>query len=363
MTHKDIILNAIAGHHTPRNAAAIMSGGLWSFTRQGLTLREALGNAPRAAEVICTTAEEIGSDMIYTATGFYQLLPRALGAEIKFRPNGVPDVVAPVFPDLSALDPGRLDRIAADDGMQFLWDTNRRVVSGIGARYLVATGMFGPLTVSGHLRSVEQVIRAKSKEPQTPQTALDLACEACWRYIKPFLDSGSVLASLADPTASGDMISRASFAEFVAPRLQRLVRNIHGAGGLVMLHICGDVNDRLDLMRDTGADVLSVDFKVELRRARATLAGQTAFAGNLDPVRVMLHADAKEVYRLACEAILNHRHDGNYILMPGCDIPPQTPLENVKALFRAAADIGSAPDFRTSSEAHAAIQTHQTQTS
>jgi uroporphyrinogen decarboxylase len=146
------------------------------------------------------------------------------------------------------------------------------------------------------------------------------------------------LASIADPTASGDMISRENFARFVFPRLEKLVHLVHVAGALAMLHICGDVNDRVDLMRDTGAGVLSFDFKVDIGRARKTVAGKCAFAGNLDPVRVMLQATPEEVRRLGRESIFAHGGDHNYILMPGCDIPGQTPVENVRALLAAARD-------------------------
>ncbi|MDR0867273.1 MAG: uroporphyrinogen decarboxylase family protein [Planctomycetota bacterium] len=336
MTNKEIILSAIAGKPAERNAATLMSAGLWSFARRGLKLQDALYQPELAADVLASTIEEIQGDMVYAATGYYQLLPRALGAKIKFRPNGVPDLDVPVFADPSQLDPSRLDRIAGDEGLNFLWETAGRLAKRVGQKFLVACGSFVVLTVGGQIVSVEQLMRALRRDAPAANAVLDYALEACWGYLEPFLRSGSELVSLADPTASGDMISRRYFADFIAPRHKILVDRIHARGAKVMLHICGDVNDRINLMRDSGVDVLSLDFKVDLAPVREQLRGRAAFAGNLDPVRVMLQATPDEIRRLGRESIKKYGGDHNYILMPGCDIPGTVPLENVKALLAAA---------------------------
>ena len=62
-----------------------------------------------------------------------------------------------------------------------------------------------------------------------------------------------------------------------------------------------------------------------------------AFAGKLDPVGTMQLSDPETVARLTKEYIAEARsEEGGYIVMPGCDLAPQTPLANLQAMIRTA---------------------------
>lgn len=97
---------------------------------------------------------------------------------------------------------------------------------------------------------------------------LEFTSEAVYRYFEPLIKAG-VAASVSEPTASGDLISCRHFAEFALPYVIRLVKRLRDAGAPTILHICGDISDRLDLIPDTGVKCLSVDYKTDLGRAKA----------------------------------------------------------------------------------------------
>jgi uroporphyrinogen decarboxylase len=67
------------------------------------------------------------------------------------------------------------------------------------------------------------------------------------------------------------------------------------------------------------------------------LGGKLAFAGNMNPVAIM-QKESPEGVAVACrEAIASAEGSkGGYLLMPGCDIPPSVPFENVKAMVASA---------------------------
>jgi uroporphyrinogen decarboxylase len=140
--------------------------------------------------------------------------------------------------------------------------------------------------------------------------------------------------ALADPTASGDLISRKSFADFALPGIQRVARWVREREAYLFLHICGNTADRLDLIAGSGIHCFSLDHKVDLASAKQLLQGKVCLAGNVDPVEIMLRGTEREVEEKAKECIEIAAPDGGYILMTGCDIPPELPLENVKALLR-----------------------------
>ena len=67
-----------------------------------------------------------------------------------------------------------------------------------------------------------------------------------------------------------------------------------------------------------------------------TVRGHYAIFGNLNTVEVMLNATSQEVRRIAGERCKIAGLGGGFILAPGCDLPPDTPLENVQAMVSAA---------------------------
>ena len=108
------------------------------------------------------------------------------------------------------------------------------------------------------------------------------------------------------------------------------------------MHICGDTTNRLDRIPEAGAQIMSVDSKVDLGAARRTLVGKIAVAGNMNPVSVMQSQTPDGVAAACRECIQKADSAPGYILMPGCDIPPSVPLENIKAMVAAAHEIAPA---------------------
>jgi len=165
---------------------------------------------------------------------------------------------------------------------------------------------------------------------------MEFAAELCFDYLEPFIDAGVSMISLADPTASGDLISRDQFIEFPFPYLKRVADRIRARGIWVTVHICGNTTNRLDRIPEAGAHIMSVDYKVNLSDARRILDGKIAFAGNLNPVAIMQKETVQGVAAASRDAISKAGVTGGYILMPGCDIPPSVPVENVRTMVETA---------------------------
>lgn len=156
-------------------------------------------------------------------------------------------------------------------------------------------------------------------------------------YWKLFVQAGAELVSQAEPNASGDMISHKQFERMALPHIQATNREIDGLVKAKMLHICGNINRILQYLSQTGSDVISFDYKVDLKLARETLGGKMAFAGKLDPVAVIQLGNPEMITELTHQYIEEAESEkGGYIVMPGCDLPPATPVENVKAMISAA---------------------------
>jgi uroporphyrinogen decarboxylase len=60
------------------------------------------------------------------------------------------------------------------------------------------------------------------------------------------------------------------------------------------------------------------------------------FAGNVDPVAVMLQGNVQQVEDTCKSIIQAAGTDGGFVLMPGCDIPPTVPYENIRKFIQTA---------------------------
>ncbi|MCX7923544.1 MAG: uroporphyrinogen decarboxylase family protein [Clostridia bacterium] len=337
MNSKELFLKAIHLKKTPRLPVALLSGGAWTFNRHGLSLEEALSRgAQESAQIIAATNEEADSDIVWAGSGYHNLAVRALGGKIKFRAKGTPDVQQPLIENVSIIDAIKLDRLADDPGINTLWETTKYLNKAVGEKTLIGASQWGPFTLAGLIYGVEKLMRNIYKNKEEINAVLEFTSELCFCYLEPFIEAGAGIISVADPTSSGDMISRSQFKEFSLPYLKKVVQKIRQKGAAVSIHICGNITNRLDLIPETGANIISVDYKVDLKQVREKVGGKIAFAGNMNPVSIMQNATPEGVAQ-ACQNCINTAGpDSGYILMPGCDIPPGVPLENIKAMVATA---------------------------
>lgn len=337
MNSKEIIHRLAQHQATPRLPVSLLSGGVWTFNRQGLSLKDALDlGVERAAEIIAGTNEQVGSDIVWAGSGYHNLALQAIGAKIKFRVTGAPDIQESLLKKASDADSIDLSRLPNDEYLNILWETARILANGIGAKTLVGSSQWGPVTLGGLAYGVENLLRGIYKDTEAVHRVLEFASELCYQYLEPFVKGGVGIISIADPTSSGDMISRQQFKNFSLPYLRKVVQRIKAHGILVLIHICGNIANRLDLILETGADIISLDYKVDLDYARTTVGDSIAFAGNMDPVAVMLNLKPDEVTEACRRCIERAGKTNSYLLMPGCDIPPGVPLENIQAMVATA---------------------------
>ena len=129
--------------------------------------------------------------------------------------------------------------------------------------------------------------------------------------------------------AAASLIGTALYERHVLPLEKRLVDAIHEAGGLVKLHICGNINPIIGPMATTGADVIDLDWMVPLDEARRKVGQDVTLCGNFDPSGILLQGNPQTVAEAAAACV--QKGGTRFILMPGCEVPPDTPEENIRA--------------------------------
>ena len=183
---------------------------------------------------------------------------------------------------------------------------------------------------------VRHVAKADFHLPAFPLLwLLDLWCRALAGFSLKEADTRKALGNSSLPV----LFLHGKEDKFV-PGLTELCDAVHAAGGKTKLHICGNTTNVLPLMLETGTDIIDLDWMVDLKRARALAEGKNVvYSGNYDPVAVLLQGtpDSVRASVHACRAAV----PTNYISSAGCEVPRDTPPENLLAAADALKEEGA----------------------
>jgi len=334
MTPKETVLKAFNLGKPERVPVTLFGGGMWSIKDYGTTFEELSKNVDKNVDMCVAEAEKIRSDVVYVGSGFNNFhaiaLGRKFGAGVKFREIGAPDMTEHFVhseEDIAKLD---IQDLFKEDVIKGVMDATLKVKEKIGNKYLVTMTCWGPFTLAARFVGEEAFMKATFKKPAFVEKMVDFCADLLIALYEPLVDKGLEALSIADPTASGDLINPKQMSRFAVPPLKKMSDWAKSKGAYTILHICGNTSDRLEQFIDTGCSTIFFDQKVDIAKAKEALGGKMSFGGNVAPVHVLLNKTADEVEQACKEVIEIAGKDGGYVLVPGCDIPPTISYENIK---------------------------------
>lgn len=343
MKPKECVLTAFQNKVPERIPAIIYGGGVWTMRHTGNTFDKLVGKPKEMAEMVIKVNDEIHSDMVYVGSGYNNVQLQAFGGVIQYRPVGAPDLEEPIVKTEADLErfhdiPGQL---AKDPVMQTIWEAAELVQKAIGGEYLVSATAWGPFSLAAQMFGVEKTMQDMFKTPELVQKIIDVAADIIYYFYEPMIKNGSIEAiAIADATASGDLISPRMFKKFAGPALKKFnqrIKELKPECGR-FLHICGDTTKSLDFFPETGAHCIALDMKVDLAVAKEAIGDKMCIGGNTPPVFILNNGTAEDARKSALECIEKAAVNGGYVLLPGCDIPPSVPVQNIDAYLSTGRD-------------------------
>lgn len=273
------------------------------------------------------TCEEYGIDMVSCisdpcreASGF--------GAEIVFPEDDSPfckDELIKEYSDLKSLSAQNplncermIDRIRAVE-------LYKQQVGGV---YPILGWVEGAFAEANDLRGINNIMMDIYEEPNFVKELLELTTEQAIAFAREQIKAGAEFIGVGDAAAS--LIGPDNYREFVLPYEKRLFDEIHKMGARVKLHICGNITPILSDIVQSGADIVDVDWMVDFKYAVQTLGDSISACGNFDPVEILLRG-APETVKGAVQACVDISKS-NTLIAAGCEVPRDTPDENMRAV-------------------------------
>lgn len=186
----------------------------------------------------------------------------------------------------------------------------------------------GPMAEAADLRGINTVMLDFFDDPEFVRDLFAFAVEMELRFAREQVRAGADIIGIGDAAAS--LVGPQIYDQFVWPYERQLVDGIHGMGVKVRLHICGNTRLSLRSMGKLGCAIVDLDSLTPISEAREQMGPGQVLLGNLNPVSVLRNGNVSTVTSAITEC---HRQAGSrFIVGAGCEVPRDTPLENLHAL-------------------------------
>ena len=311
----------------------------YQAVRRHHSLLEICKNPELAAEVTITAAEKLDVDAAIIFADL--LLPlEGMGLDFEFLAGEGPVIHHPVrtADDVENL---RIDRAHE---LGYVAEAIRKVVAHFQDRIGIVGFCGAPFTLASYMiegGGSRNYIYTKSlmyREPSVWQLLLEKLASVLAEYAAQQVEAGADVIQIFDSWAGA--LSPADYRDFVLPVTTRLVRKVQ-ALGVPVIYFGVDTATLLPAMRETGADVIGLDWRVPLDQGWSALGHAVAVQGNLDPITLFAGEDLlrERVRQILAQAGGRPGHIFNL----GHGIVPGTPVENVQRVVQYVREFSAVP--------------------
>jgi len=318
--------------HTPvwfmRQAGRYMAE--YRAVRKQHSLIEICKKPELAAEVTITAAEAIGVDAAIIFADL--LLPlEVMGLDFHFEAGEGPKIEKPLR---DPQDIGRLrtDR-AADLG--YVAEAIRVVCKHFGDKLPMIGFCGAPFTLASYMiegggsRNYVHTKKMMYSQPAAWDELMRKLVSVTSEYTAEQVRAGADTIQIFDSWVG--CLSVEDYRRYVLTHVTDLVKRLQKTG-VPVIYFGTDSTTLLPSMKETGAEVVGLDWRIPLDEGWALMKNKGAVQGNLDPV--VLFADWKEIQPRAEDILRRAAGRPGHIFNLGHGILPETPVDNVKRLCK-----------------------------
>ncbi len=253
----------------------------------------------------------------------------AFGSPVQYSDDEVPTVLAAVVHDEDEADALKVPEVGAGRTGECIKGI-RLACEQITDRPVLA-GMIGPYSLAGRLLDMTEIMILCYEEPELVETVLEKVTTFLIEYAKAFKAAGANGIAMAEPAAG--LLSPNLIEEFSNPFVMRIKEAVEDDNFVVLYHNCGNVIPLLDQMNELKASIYSFGNAIDIEETLKTLPTDAMIVGNIDPAGTLRNGTVEQVKKETRELLERCSKYSNFVISSGCDIPPQTPMENLEAFF------------------------------
>lgn len=197
----------------------------------------------------------------------------------------------------------------------------------------------GPFTLSALIIGADEAVMSTLVNKDDLHKLCMLATEKIQEYIRLLISAGTEVVCILEPSAV--LLGPKQFQEFSAYYVNQIAVTCKYNGVNSIYHTCGNTMHLIEKMVWSGVNGLSLDSKeagVDLHKVIKDVPESVVVIGNINPTTTMLFGKPEDIKKEAIELMDAMKPYPNFILCTGCDLPQETPTENIYAFMEAGRD-------------------------
>jgi uroporphyrinogen decarboxylase len=215
-------------------------------------------------------------------------------------------------------------------------ETLKLMSIGLPASIIKGAYVIGPYSLAALMMGADDAAIATVMQPEHLHDLCQFTTGQIQRYIRLLVTSGAQAICILEPSAV--MLGPDQFSAFSANYVHHIVESCRYTGVATIYHTCGNTTHLADKMVEAGIDAISLDSPdagVDLPAVAKALSPDVIIMGNINPTGALLNGSPKDVETEVNDLLDQMSPHPNFVLSTGCDLPQETPIENIHAFMRA----------------------------
>ena len=263
------------------------------------------------------------------------LIPvEAIGIKLEFSEAKGPIIYNPIRDGISV---DRLRLLNPEADVPFVMDAIKLLLKHLDVPLIGFSG--APFTLATYMiegGSSKNFIHSKSMMYQNPglfHKLMERLTLVVTSYLRAQIDAGVHAVQIFDSWAG--VLSPFDFRDFALPYVQRIITSLDTKVPVIYFPL--NTSAMLPLAKESGADVLGIDWRIEIADAVETLGDGIAVQGNLDPT--ILFGERETIRERVALILKGAAKARGHIFNLGHGILPETPVDRAVAMVEAVHEI------------------------
>jgi uroporphyrinogen decarboxylase len=285
-----------------------------------------------AAEVTVQPVELVGVDAAIIFSDIL-VIPEAMGMRLEMVESRGPRLFDPIATKAD------VDRLRVPDPEKEL----RYVLQAIGETQRTLHGRVpligfagSPWTLAAYMiegqgsKDFRTIKRMMLEQPDLLGALLRKLTEAVKLFLEAQIAAGAQAVQIFDTW--GGILTPDHYLKFSLDPMESIVSSLHREGAPVIVFSKG-ANHALERLSQIGADVVGLDWTIDIAEARRLTEDRVALQGNFDPG--LLYASPESIRKEVVSILRKYGRGPGHVFNLGHGILPDVPVDNARALVRA----------------------------
>ena len=279
-------------------------------------------------DAILAFYERFNADFLITAMDL-SVEAECFGSEIVFSKNEAPQVGNRLVVSPSEIERLDVPSMGGYRSKNFI-KTSEKLLS-LNIAKPVFGGIIGPFSLAGRLFGAKEMFRLTIDNEFSALSLIEKCSQFLISFAKAYKEVGCQGVVISEPSAG--LLSPKAVSKFSSAFIRQLVCDLESSTFRVIYHNCGARAVHLDSIFETEVSILHFGEPMDISTTLHRNKENRIISGNLDPVNVFLANEKDLVLEKTIDLFNATINDSNFLIAPGCDLPSETPLENIGTFY------------------------------